>query len=107
MLLQDLKVLLQGQQIWLNHKNLPRAIPLAIGIIAFVYIGIIGISMTINFDALVNSNQVVVLAGVFNNRIISNIIIYGALVSMFGINVAASFHTPRILESMSKKKDKY
>lgn len=59
--------------------------------------------MTINFDALVNSNQVVVLAGVFNNRIISNIIIYGALVSMFGINVAASFHTPRVLESMSKE----
>ena len=36
--------------------------------------------------------------------IISNIIIYGALVSMFGINVAASFHTPRIFEAMAKEK---
>ena len=49
------------------EKNLPRAIPLAIGIVAAIYFGIV-------------------------------------LVSMFGINVAASFHTPRIFEAMAKEK---
>jgi len=49
------------------EKNLPRAIPLAIVIIA-------------------------------------KIIIIGALMSMFGINVAASFHTPRVFEAMANEK---
>ncbi|WP_311564948.1 APC family permease [Peptoniphilus duerdenii] len=85
------------------EKNLPRAIPLAIGIIAAIYMGIVGIAMAINPEALVTSKEVVALADVFSNRIIRNLIIGGALVSMFGINVAASFGTPRILESMSNQ----
>ena len=85
------------------EKNLPRAIPLAIGIIALIYIGIVGIAMAINPQALVESKEVVALADVFSNKIIRNMIIIGALISMFGINVAASFHTPRILESMAKQ----
>ncbi len=85
------------------EKNLPRAIPLAIGIIAVIYMGIVGIAMAINPEALVTSKEVVALADVFSNRIIRNLIIGGALVSMFGINVAASFGTPRILESMSNQ----
>ena len=59
--------------------------------------------MAINPEALVTSKEVVALADVFSNRIIRNLIIGGALVSMFGINVAASFGTPRILESMSNQ----
>lgn len=83
------------------EKNLPRAIPLAIAIIAAIYIGIVGIAMMINPGAIVASSQVVALADVFANPIISNLIILGALISMFGINVAASFHTPRVLEAMA------
>lgn len=86
------------------EKNLPIAIPLAIGIIATIYIGIVGIAMAINPQALVESKEVVVLADVFSNKIIKNLIIIGALVSMFGINVASSFHTPRVLESMARQK---
>ncbi|WP_197035203.1 APC family permease [Oceanivirga salmonicida] len=86
------------------EKNLPRAIPLAIGIIAMIYFGIVLVSMSINSEALVTSKEVVVLASVFSNQIIQKIIIGGALVSMFGINVAASFHTPRVFEAMAKEK---
>ncbi|WP_017371213.1 MULTISPECIES: APC family permease [Lactococcus] len=86
------------------EKNLPRAIPLAILIIAIIYIGIIVVSMMINPRALIETNEVVALTAVFDNQIIRNIILYGALISMFGINVAASFHTPRILEAMAKDK---
>ena len=69
-----------------------------------IYFGIVLVSMFIDPKALITSKEVVVLASVFKSKIISNIIIYGALVSMFGINVAASFHTPRIFEAMAKEK---
>lgn len=85
------------------EKNLPIAIPLGIGIVAVIYMGIVGISMMINPVSLVESKEVVALVSVFDNHIIRNIILYGSLVSMFGINVAASFHTPRILESIANQ----
>lgn len=84
-------------------KNLPRAIPLAILLIALVYIGTIAIAMMVNPAALVTTKQVVALVAIFNNRILQAVILIGALVSMFGINVAASFNTPRILEAMAKE----
>lgn len=67
------------------EKNLPRAIPLAILIIAVVYIGVVAI------------------AAIFNNEILRDVILVGALVSMFGINVASSFNAPRILEAMARE----
>ena len=73
------------------EKNLPRAIPLAIGIIALIYFGIVFVSMYIDPVAMVTSKEPVVLASVFKNQILQKIIIIGALMSMFGINVAASF----------------
>ncbi len=85
------------------EKNLPRAIPVAIGIVAAIYFGIILTAMMIDPVAMVTSSSVVVLADVFENSIIRNIVIIGAFVSMFGINVASSFHTPRLLEAMAKR----
>ncbi|MGP1434755.1 MAG: APC family permease [Catonella sp.] len=84
------------------EKNLPRAIPLAIGVIAAIYFGIVLVAMMINPVALVQSDEVVILAAVFGNKIIRGIIIIGALISMFGINVASSFHAPRVCEAMAK-----
>lgn len=83
--------------------NLPRAIPFGIVIIALIYFGIILVGMNINPDALIKSKRVVVLAAIFKNEILRTIVIGGALVSMFGINVAASFHTPRVLEAMARE----
>lgn len=86
------------------EKNLPRAIPLAISIIGLIYIGVIVITMMVNPRALVQTKQVVALVAVFNQPIVQNIILYGALISMLGINVAASFSTPRILEAIAQEK---
>ncbi|MCP0885778.1 APC family permease [Ligilactobacillus sp. WILCCON 0076] len=83
------------------EKNLPLAIPLSIAIIAVIYVCVIAVSMVANPSALVESKQVVALVSVFNQPIVQNLILYGALISMLGINVAASFHSPRILESMA------
>ena len=86
------------------EKNLPRAIPLAIVIIACIYFGIVFVSMYIDPVAMVTSKEPVVLASVFKNQILQKIIIIGALMSMFGINVAASFLTPRVFEAMAQEK---
>lgn len=83
------------------EKNLPKAIPLGILLIAIIYIGIVGSALFINPEGLVNTQQVVALVDVYQNPILRQIIFWGSLVSMFGINVAASFHTPRVLESMA------
>ena len=86
------------------EKNLPRAIPLAIVIIACIYFGIVFVSMYIDPIAMVTSKEPVVLASIFKNQLLQKIIVIGALMSMFGINVAASFHTPRVFEAMANEK---
>lgn len=85
------------------EKTLPKAIPLGIIIIATIYFGIVLVSMMIDPVAMVNTKEVVALVAIFKNNIVRSIILYGSLISMFGINVAASFHTPRIIESMANE----
>ena len=60
--------------------------------------------MYIDPVAMVTSKEPVVLASVFKNQILQKIIVIGALMSMFGINVAASFLTPRVFEAMAQEK---
>ena len=84
-------------------KNLPRAIPLAIIVIAVIYIGVVAVAMVLNPRALMTTKQVVAIAAIFNNEILRDVILVGALVSMFGINVASSFNAPRILEAMARE----
>ena len=86
------------------EKNLPRAIPLAILIIAVVYIGVVAVAMILDPKALMTTKQVVAIASIFQNEILRDVILVGALVSMFGINVASSFNAPRILEAMAREK---
>lgn len=83
------------------EKTLPKAIPFAIFLIAIVYFGIILVSLIIDPVALVKTSDPVALASIFSNDYIKMIIVIGALISMFGINVAASFHTPRVFEAMA------
>jgi len=73
-------------------------------IIACIYFGIVFVSMYIDPVAMVTSKEPVVLASIFKNQLLQKIIIIGALMSMFGINVAASFHTPRVFEAMANEK---
>lgn len=84
-------------------KNLPRAIPLAIIVIAVIYIGVVAVAMMLDPKALMTTKQVVAIAAIFKNEILRDVILIGALVSMFGINVASSFNAPRILEAMARE----
>lgn len=85
------------------EKNLPRAIPLAILAVAIVYIGVLTVALKLNPTALIKTNQVIALAAIFNNEILRDIILVGALISMLGLNFAYSFSTPRILEAMARE----
>ena len=80
-----------------------RAISLAILVIAIIYIGVVAVAMVLNPKALMTTKQVVAIAAIFNNQILRDVILVGALVSMFGINVASSFNAPRILEAMARE----
>ena len=84
-------------------KNLPRAIPLAIIVIAIVYIGVVAVAMMLDPKSLMTTKQVVAIAAIFKNEILRDVILVGALISMFGINVASSFNAPRILEAMARE----
>lgn len=84
-------------------KNLPRAIPLAIIVIAIIYIGVVAVAMMLDPKALMTTKQVVAIAAIFKNDVLRDVILVGALVSMFGINVASSFNAPRILEAMARE----
>lgn len=83
------------------EKNLPRAIPLAIVIIALIYLSVVSIAMVINPTAVMKSTEPVILASAYSNVILKKCIIYGALLSMFGINIVGAFSTPRVFESMA------
>lgn len=85
------------------EKNLPRAIPLAILVIAVIYIGVVAVAMVLDPKAIMTTKQVVAISAIFKNDILRDIILVGALVSMFGINVASSFNAPRILEAMARE----
>lgn len=85
------------------EKNLPKAIPLAIFVIAAIYIGVVAVAMVLNPKALMTTKQVVAISAIFDNKILRDLILVGALVSMLGINVASSFNAPRILEAMARE----
>lgn len=85
------------------EKLLPRAIPLGVFIVLLVYVGVVTATMMLDPVALLKSEEPVVLASAFENEIVRGLIITGALISMFGINVGASFITPRVFEAMSAR----
>lgn len=84
-------------------KNLPRAIPIGIAAVTAIYVGVVTVAMMVNPLGILNSKDPVVLASAFDNPLLRGVIVAGALVSMFGINVAASFSTPRILDALARE----
>ena len=85
------------------EKNLPKAIPLAILVIAAIYIGVVAVAMVLDPKALMTTKQVVAISAIFKNDLLRDVILVGALISMLGINVASSFNAPRILEAMARE----
>ena len=83
------------------ERTLPKAIPLAIVSVGAVYILAVVVAMLLGADKVVGSDQPVTLAGAVENDAFRTIVIIGALVSMFGINVSISFGAPRLWTALS------
>jgi amino acid transporter len=82
-------------------RTLPRAIPLAILGVGVIYVLALTAAMMLGADKIVASGDTVKLAAAIGNDTFRTIIVVGALVSMFGINVAASFGAPRLWTALS------
>ncbi|MCV7340408.1 permease [Mycobacterium haemophilum DSM 44634] len=82
-------------------RTLPRAIPLAILTVGAIYMLALVVAMLLGSDKIVATNHTVKLAAAVGNDTFRTIIVVGALVSMFGINVAASFGAPRLWTALS------
>lgn len=84
-------------------RTLPRAIPLAILCVGAVYVLAVVVAMWLGADKVVASHDTVKLAAAVGNDTFRTVIVVGALVSMFGINVAASFGAPRLWTALSDR----
>lgn len=82
---------------------LPKAIPLAIVIVGITYISVVLVAMFLGPIAIAHADDTVKLAAVIGNDILKMFVILGALISMFGINVATSFGSPRIFVALADK----
>ncbi|MDF0531347.1 APC family permease [Tsukamurella sp. 8F] len=82
-------------------KTLPRAIPVAVSIVAVAYLAAIVAGMLLAPDKIATSDETVRLAAAISNNAVHAVIVVGALVSMFGINVAASFGSPRLFTALA------
>lgn len=83
------------------ERNLPRAIPLAILAVGTVYVLAVTVAMLLGSDKIVQSTYTVKLAAAIGNDAFRTIVVLGALISMFGINVAASFGAPRLWTALA------
>lgn len=82
-------------------RNLPRAIPISILTVGTVYVLAVTVAMLLGSDRVVHSTDTVKLAAAIGNDAFRTVVTLGALVSMFGINVAASFGAPRLWTALS------
>lgn len=82
-------------------SNLPRAIPLSVLAVCVIYLLALGVAMLLGADDVVASHDIVKLAAPIGNDIFRTVVVVGALVSMFGINVAASFGAPRLWTALA------
>ena len=82
-------------------KTLPKAIPISIGIVAIIYILVVLVGMMLGSESIVNSKETVGLASAIPYPFLKGIIVLGAVISMFGINVAASFGAPRVFTALA------
>ncbi|VBA52243.1 putative transporter [Mycobacterium attenuatum] len=83
-------------------RTLPKAIPLAIFGVGTVYVLAVAVAMLLGSDKVVASNATVRLAAAIGDGGLRTVVVLGALVSMFGINVAASFGAPRLWTALSE-----
>ena len=84
-------------------RTLPRAIPIAILSVGAIYVLAVVVAMLLGADKIATSRDTVQLAAAIGSDTFRTVIVLGALVSMFGINVAASFGAPRLWTALSDR----
>jgi amino acid transporter len=84
-------------------RTLPRAIPIAVFSVGVIYVLAVVVAMWLGADKIVASHATVQLPAAIGNDAFRTVIVVGALVSMFGINVAASFGAPRLWTALSDR----
>lgn len=82
-------------------RTLPRAIPLAVGTVGVIYVLAVVVAMCLGADKMVATHDIVQLPAAIGDEAFRSVIVLGALVSMFGINVAGSFGAPRLWTALS------
>lgn len=87
----------------MDDNALPKAIPTAILIVAFIYISVVLVGMFLGSENIVNTTETVALAGAISNNTLRSIIIGGAVLSMLGINIAASYGSPRSFTALADR----
>jgi amino acid transporter len=85
------------------ERTLPKAIPLAVFSVGVIYVFAVVVAMLLGADKIVASHETVQLPAAIHSDTFRTVIVVGALVSMFGINVAASFGAPRLWTALSDK----
>lgn len=83
------------------ERNLPRAIPVAIFSVGAIYVLALVVAMLLGAEKIVAYPDTVKLAAGIGNDTFRTVVVTGALVSMFGINVAASFGAPRLWTALA------
>jgi amino acid transporter len=84
-------------------RTLPRAIPVAILGVGTIYVLAVLVAMLLGAEKIAASHNTVQLAAAIGSDTFRTVIVAGALVSMFGINVAASFGAPRLWTALSDR----
>jgi len=84
-------------------ETLPRAIPVAILGVGTIYVLAVVVAMLLGAEKVAASHYTVQLAAAVGSDTFRTVIVAGALVSMFGINVAASFGAPRLWTALSDR----
>ncbi len=84
-------------------RTLPKAIPLAVFSVGAIYVLAVVVAMFLGADKIATSHDTVQLAAAIGDETFRTVIVLGALVSMFGINVAASFGAPRLWTALSDR----
>jgi amino acid transporter len=84
-------------------RTLPKAIPLAVFSVGAIYVLAVVVAMMLGADKIATSHATVQLTAAIGDDTFRTVIVLGALVSMFGINVAASFGAPRLWTALSDR----
>jgi amino acid transporter len=84
-------------------RTLPKAIPLAVFSVGASYVLAVVVAMMLGADKIATSHATVQLTAAIGDATFRTVIVLGALVSMFGINVAASFGAPRLWTALSDR----